>query len=150
MSRQKLFLSIWSALLLCGAVGVFFYIKLTTEVVFSTSVTPIKQLPLDMRSGGIGSWFDRLTGKKIGDLYPAIEATYTVDIGEQKNDDREYYHILSISKLDEEQLQNVEARLKSLNLLYSVNKEKSNYSVNISFRDKESMNALIDELKKTL
>ena len=150
MSRQKLFLLIWSALLLCGAVGIFFYIKLTTEVIFSTSVTPIKQLPLDMRGSGIGSWFDRLTGKKTGDLYPAIEATYSIDLGEQKSDDKEYYHILSISKLDEEQLQNVENRLKSLNLLYTVKKEKSSYSVNVSFRDKESMNALIDELKKTL
>lgn len=65
-----------------------------------------------------------MTGKKTGDLYPAIEATYNIDIGEQKNDDKEYYHILSISKLDEEKLQNVEARLKSLNLLYSVNKEE--------------------------
>ena len=71
-------------------------------------------------------------------------------MGEPKEEGKEFYYILSISKLSDEKFRIVEKRLNDLRVLYSVKKDGDGYSVNISIKDKLSMQKLASELKNSL
>ena len=81
----------------------------------------------EITPSGIGSWFSKITDKEPNDLYPATEAAFYVDLGEPKVAGKEIYYILAISKLGEDKFGIVEKKLKGLNLLYSVKKDKDGY-----------------------
>jgi hypothetical protein len=148
-NRYKTFLIAWTSLLVISAIGVFGYIKFFTKPVFSMFASAHKESE-EIKPSGIGSWFSKITDKESNDLYPATESAFYVDLGEPKVAGKEIYYILAISKLGEDKFGIVEKKLKGLNLLYSVKKDKDVYSVNISFKDKASMQKLADELKNSL
>ncbi|MDD3467313.1 MAG: hypothetical protein PHE67_09205 [Campylobacterales bacterium] len=147
--KHKVFLIVWTSLLAVSAIGVFVYIKFSTKPVFSMLTSSHKESG-EITPSGIGSWFSKITDKEPNDLYPATEAAFYVDLGEPKVAGKEIYYILAISKLGEDKFGIVEKKLKGLNLLYSVKKDKDGYSVNISFKDKASMQKIADELKNSL
>lgn len=147
--KQRIFLIAWTALLAVSAIGVFLYIKLSTTPVFSM-LTSVPKDNGELTPNNTGSWFSKITDKESSDLYPATETAFYVDLGEPKVAGKEIYYILSISKLGEDKYRIVEKRLRDFNLLYSVKKDSDGYTVNISFKDKASMNMLAGELKKSL
>jgi hypothetical protein len=149
MKKPRTILAVWSLLLTAGAVGVYLYIKISSTPEFSV----ISSNQKDDGSLGAGhqkSWFSRIADKESSDLYPATEIAFNVDMGEPKVDGKEFYYILSVSKLGEDKFRIVEKKLNNLNLLYSVKREGDSFSVNISFKDKASMQKLADELKNSL
>lgn len=139
----------WAVLLLSGAGAAYYYIKVSSTPIFS--ITSTKE-PLDgyLEGQKKQSWLDRLREKSEGDLYPAVEVAYDIDMNEPKEEGKEFYYILSISNLSEEKFRIVEKKLNSLRLLYSLKKTDSGFSVNVSLKDKESMQKLVDELKKLI
>jgi hypothetical protein len=149
MKRPKTILAIWSLLLGAGAIGAYFYVKITSTPVFSV-VSTQKQEDGSIVAGGQKSWFSRITDKESSDLYPATEIAFDVDMGESKASGKEFYYILSVSKLGEDKFRIVEKKLNNLNLLYSVKKDGDGFSVNISFKDKVSMQKVAEELKNSL
>jgi hypothetical protein len=147
--KQRIFLTIWTSLLVIAAVGTYVYIKFSSMPVFAVLSSTNKEDD-SIHPSGLGSWFGKITDKESSDLYPATEAAFYLDLGEPKGTGKEIYYILSISKLGEDKFRVVEKKLKDLNLLYSVKKEHDGFSVNISFKDKASMNKLAGELKNSL
>ena len=83
------------------------------------------------------------------ELYPATEVAFLVDMGEIQEEGKELYYVLSISKLGEDKFRIVEKKLNDLRVLYSVKREGDTFSVNISLKDKDSMQKLANEIKKS-
>jgi hypothetical protein len=149
MKKPKIFLAVWSLLFTAGAVGAYFYIKISSTPVFSV-ISSQKTETGAIEPGAKKSWFARISDKEASDLYPATEIAFFADMGEPKEDGKEFYYILSISKLGEEKFRIVEKKLNDLKVLYSVKKDEDGFSVNISLRDKVSMQKLANELKNSL
>lgn len=148
MSRHKLLLYGWAALLLAGATVAYFYVKISSTPVFS--VVSAKQnesgvVELESQKG----WFGSNLSKDGNELYPATETMYVLDMGEAPEEGKELYYVLSIAKLDENRFKIVEKKLNDLKVLYSVKKDGSAFSVNVSLKDKESMQKLVNELKSS-
>lgn len=89
MKRPKTILAIWSLLLGAGAIGAYFYVKITSTPVFSV-VSTQKQDDGSIVAGGQKSWFSRITDKESSDLYPATEIAFDVDMGESKASGKEF------------------------------------------------------------
>jgi len=149
MKKPKIFLVAWSLLFTAGAIGAYFYVKISSTPVFSV-ISSQRTESGAIEHQNTKSWFSRISDKESTDLYPATEIAFFVDMGEPKEDGKEFYYILSISKLGEEKFRIVEKKLNDLKVLYSVKKDEDGFSVNISLRDKMSMQKLANELKNSL
>jgi hypothetical protein len=149
MRKPKIFLAAWSLLFAAGAISAYFYIKISSTPVFSV-VSGQKTESGMIESANKKSWFSRISDKEPSDLYPATEIAFIVDMNEPKEEGKEFYYILSVSKLGEEKFRIVEKKLNDLKVLYSVKKDEDGFSVNISLRDKVSMQKLANELKNSL
>ncbi len=149
MKNPKVWLTAWGILFAGGAIGAYFYVKISSTPEFSIISSKKNDSGL-IESGAQKSWFERISEKESTDLYPATEIAFNVDMGEPKEEGKEFYYILSISKLSDEKFRIVEKRLNDLRVLYSVKKDGDGYSVNISFKDKLSMQKLASELKNSL
>lgn len=149
MKRPRLVLTVWSLLFAAGAVGTYFYIKTSSTPVFSVISTKKKD-DGSIEPSRTKSWFSRIAEKEPTDLYPATEVAFELDMGDLKALGKEFYYILGVSKLSEDKFRIVEKKLNDLKLLYSVKKEGDQFSVNISFKDKASMQKVAEELKNSL
>jgi len=149
MKNPKVWLTAWGVLFAGGAIGAYLYVKISSTPEFSIISSKKNDSGL-IESGTQKSWFERISEKEATDLYPATEIAFNVDMGEPKEEGKEFYYILSISKLSDEKFRIVEKRLNDLRVLYSVKKDGDGYSVNISFKDKLSMQKLASELKNSL
>lgn len=149
MKNPKVWLSAWGILLGGGAIGAYYYIKISSTPIFSV-VSSKKESSELITPNGEKSWFERISEKESGDLYPATEIAYELDMGEPKEEGKEFYYILSVSNLSEEKFRIVEKKLSDLKVLYTVKKESDGYGVNISLKDRESMQKLALELKKAI
>ncbi len=149
MKKPKIFLAAWSLLFTVGAIAAYFYIKISSTPVFSV-ISSQKTETGAIETGAKKSWFLKISDKEASDLYPATEIAFNLDMGEPKEDGKEFYYILSISKLNEEKFRIVEKKLNELRVLYSVKKDGDGFSVNISLKDKVSMQKLVSELKNSL
>ncbi len=149
MKNPKVWLAAWGVLFAGGAIGAYLYVKISSTPEFSIISSKKNDSGL-IESGTQKSWFERISEKEATDLYPATEIAFNVDMGEPKEEGKEFYYILSISKLSDEKFRIVEKRLNDLRVLYSVKKDGDGYSVNISFKDKLSMQKLASELKNSL
>ncbi|HOI84090.1 MAG TPA: hypothetical protein PKW30_07250 [Campylobacterales bacterium] len=149
MKNPKVWLTAWGVLFAGGAIGAYLYVKISSTPEFSIISSKKNDSGL-IESGTQKSWFERISEKEATDLYPATEIAFNVDMGEPKEEGKEFYYILSISKLSDEKFRIVEKRLNDLRVLHSVKKDGDGYSVNISFKDKLSMQKLASELKNSL
>lgn len=149
MKNPKVWLTAWGVLFAGGAIGAYLYVKISSTPEFSIISSKKNDSGL-IESGAQKSWFERISEKESTDLYPATEIAFNVDMGEPKEEGKEFYYILSISKLSDEKFRIVEKRLNDLRVLYSVKKDGDGYSVNISLKDKLSMQKLASELKNSL
>lgn len=149
MKNPKVWLTAWGVLFAGGVIGAYFYVKISSTPEFSIISSKKNDSGL-IESGAQKSWFEKISEKESTDLYPATEIAFNVDMGEPKEEGKEFYYILSISKLNDEKFRIVEKRLNDLRVLYSVKKDGDGYSVNISFKDKLSMQKLASELKNSL
>ena len=148
MKQQKIFLYGWGILLIIGAIGAYFYVKISSTPVFSVvSAKHTEDGSVNVESQK--SWFDSIIGRDVLELYPATEAAFLVDMGEIQEEGKELYYVLSISKLGEDKFRIVEKKLNDLRVLYSVKREEDTFSVNISLKDKDSMQKLANEIKKS-
>lgn len=148
MKQQKIFLYGWGILLIIGAIGAYFYVKISSTPVFSVvSAKHTEDGSVNVESQK--SWFDSIIGRDVLELYPATEVAFLVDMGEIQEEGKELYYVLSISKLGEDKFRIVEKKLNDLRVLYSVKREEDKFSVNISLKDKDSMQKLANEIKKS-
>jgi len=148
MKQQKIFLYGWGILLIIGAIGAYFYVKISSTPVFSV-VSAKHTEDGSVNAASQKSWFDSIVGRDVLELYPATEVAFLVDMGEIQEEGKELYYVLSISKLGEDKFRIVEKKLNDLRVLYSVKREGDTFSVNISLKDKDSMQKLANEIKKS-
>jgi hypothetical protein len=149
MRKPKTLLAVWSLLFAAGATAAYFYIKISSTPVFSV-VSEQKAESGMIEPSSKKSWFSRISDKESSDLYPATEIAFILDMNEPKEEGKEFYYILSVSKLGEDKFRIVEKKLNDLKVLYSVKKNGDGFTVNISLKDKVSMQKLANELKNSL
>lgn len=148
MKQQKIFLYGWGILLIVSAIGAYFYVRISSTPVFSV-VSAKHTDDGSVDASGQKSWFDSIIGRDVLELYPATEVAFLVDMGEIQEEGKELYYVLSISKLGEDKFRIVEKKLNDLRVLYSVKRDGDTLSVNISLKDKDSMQKLANEIKKS-
>ncbi len=141
MSKAKIFILAWTAVLSVAAVSLYVYLEFFDKPRVGRlnlfAPEPSESLDNNLKSDG---WLGMLTGGK--DLYPAKEVSLHMDMSEvEKN------YVITIDKLTQDSLVVLEQNLKDLNINYRVTKEQAGFRVDIDSPTKAKMQARMEIIK---
>lgn len=141
MSKAKIFILAWTSILVVSASSFYAYIayfnkpKVGKLNLFATEAQ--ENLKGDAKGEG---WFGMLSGSK--DLYPAKEVDLHIDLGETEKN-----FLITIDKLSQNSLLNLEENLKIFGIPYSVLNDTNGFKVEIDSPTKVKMQARLEIIK---